>query len=104
MTHIPVLLREVLEIFEGQKIRTFFDGTLGAAGHASEILKSHTEIERYIGCDRDPAALELAKKRLEPWGEKVELIHGSYAEEIRTCKEPIDAFFIDIGVSSMQID
>lgn len=106
--HKPVLLREVLKVFEGKSLRLFFDGTLGAAGHASALLEAHPEIERYIGCDRDPTALELAGAALKPWGEKVELVRGAYAELPRILKEKniscIDGFLIDVGVSSMQLD
>lgn len=108
MKHIPVLLDEVLSAFEGMKIGVFFDGTLGAGGHASAILEAHPEIDRYLGCDQDPTALELAKARLEPWGEKVELIRGQYADLGRLLEEKkcpsIDGFLIDVGVSSMQFD
>lgn len=102
MTHKSVLLDEVLKVFDGQSIRVFFEGTLGAGGHAKAILEAHPEIERYIGCDRDPKALGIATKVLEPWGEKVEFVHGDYAD-VPGCKE-IDGFLIDIGVSSMQLD
>ena len=106
--HIPVLLREVLQVFEGRKLKVFFEGTVGAGGHARAILDRHPEIERYLACDRDPAALALARSRLEPWGKKVEWIRGpfdalsAYLDErgIRS----IDGFLIDIGVSSMQFD
>lgn len=104
MTHVPVLLREVLEVFAGKVCRVFFDGTLGAGGHARALLEAHPEIERYIGCDRDPRAHELAKANLAQWGEKVELIRGSYATEIAEVKGCVDGFLIDIGVSSMQLD
>lgn len=104
MAHIPVLMREVLEIFADRKICTFFDGTLGAGGHAQAILQAHPEIERYIGCDRDPRAHELARVHLAPWLEKVEWIRGSYAEKVAEVKGSIDGFLIDIGVSSMQLD
>jgi 16S rRNA (cytosine1402-N4)-methyltransferase len=108
LKHIPVLLSEVLSVFEGRELRTFFDGTVGAGGHASALLEAHPEIERYLGCDRDPVALELAKSRLAPWGEKVELIRGSYADLPRILREkkgsPLDGFLIDVGVSSMQLD
>lgn len=70
LSHKPVLLREVLQVFEGKNLKLFFDGTLGAAGHARAILEEHPEIEKYIGCDRDPIALELASKALEKWGGK----------------------------------
>ncbi len=101
MKHIPVLLREVLEVFAGKTLRTFFDGTLGAGGHARAILEAHPEIVRYIGCDRDPRAHELAKDLL---GEKVEFVRGSYAEKIAEVKGCLDGLLIDIGVSSMQFD
>ena len=108
MKHIPVLLREVLSVVEGRELSTFFDGTLGAGGHASALLEAHPEIERYLGCDRDPVALELAKRHLAPWGEKVELIRGAYADLPRILKEKkvsaVDGFLIDVGVSSMQLD
>ncbi|MDE3045958.1 MAG: 16S rRNA (cytosine(1402)-N(4))-methyltransferase RsmH [Verrucomicrobiota bacterium] len=108
MSHIAVLETEVVRAFEGVAIATFFDGTVGAGGHASAILTAHPEIERYLACDRDPRAHLLAKKRLEPWGEKVEFIRGSYSSLEHFLDERkiarIDGFLIDIGVSSMQLD
>lgn len=104
MTHKPVLVREILEIFAGKNLAVFFDGTLGAGGHAQAILEAHPEIERYIGCDRDPRAHELARETLKSWREKVEFVRGSYAEEVGKVKGCIDGFLIDIGVSSMQLD
>lgn len=106
--HLPVLLKEVLEIFKGKELRVFFEGTVGAAGHASAILKAHPEIETYLACDRDPKALALAQAALAPWGKKVEWIHGPFAELTSYLAErqidAIDGFLIDIGVSSMQLD
>jgi len=102
--HIPVLTREVLEIFSSQKIRVFFDGTLGAGGHARSILEAHPEIEKYIGCDRDMDAQELAKVNLAPWKGVVEFVHGNFAQEIGRVEGCIDGFLIDVGVSSMQLD
>jgi 16S rRNA (cytosine1402-N4)-methyltransferase len=106
--HESVLLAEVIEAFERVEIKTFFEGTLGAGGHAEAILSAHPEIERYLACDRDPRAHEIAKRRLGAWGEKVEWIRGSYSELDRFLDERnierIDGFLIDIGVSSMQID
>ena len=106
--HASVLLAEVVEAFRGVALKTFFEGTVGAGGHAEAILAAHPEIERYLACDRDPKAHEIAKKRLASWGEKVEWIRGSYSELDRFLKEKkipsIDGYLIDIGVSSMQID
>ncbi len=104
MTHIPVLMREVLDVFAGKELSVFFDGTLGAGGHARALLEAHPEIKRYIGCDRDPRAHELSEAILAPWKEKVEFIRGSYADLVQEVDGCIDGFLIDIGVSSMQLD
>ena len=58
--HIPVLKDEVLEAFQDIHIEVFFDGTLGAGGHAKEILEAHPEIKTYIGCDKDEIAMTIA--------------------------------------------
>jgi len=74
------MVEAVLKGFEGVKISCFYEGTLGAGGHAKAILEAHPEIERYIGCDKDPDALEIAKEVLLPWKEKVDLIQGDFAD------------------------
>lgn len=106
--HAPVLVNEVLAVFEGMKISCFVDGTLGAGGHAEAVLRAHPEIETFIGCDRDPDALALAKKRLEPWKTKLMLFHGTHSEVkewLQAAKrECADGVLIDAGVSSMQLD
>lgn len=106
--HTSVLLRECLELFAPAKLKIFVDGTLGAGGHAAAILAQHPEIERFIGIDQDPVALDLAKDRLKPWAHKTTFVRGNFAgiEEhlIELKLDKIDGFLIDIGVSSMQFD
>jgi 16S rRNA (cytosine1402-N4)-methyltransferase len=106
--HRPVLLNEVLGVFAGLKIRAFFDGTLGAGGHARALLAAHPEIEVYIGCDRDPDALKIAADELAEYKEKVAFVHGSHAEIQKWLKKLavhcVQGVLIDAGVSSMQLD
>lgn len=78
--HRSVMVAECLGFFEGAALKVFFEGTVGAGGHAAAILEAHPEIERYLGCDRDPEALELAAERLKPWRNKVELVRGNFAD------------------------
>ena len=80
MHHVPILVKQFLAFFEGKTLHTYVDGTIGAGGHAHAILLAHPEIERFYGLDRDPEALEIAKERLEEFGDKVHLIHGNYHE------------------------
>lgn len=96
--HIPIMVGEVLGSLEGADLKIFFDGTLGAGGHAKAILEAHPEIERYIGCDKDPEALEIARKNLAPWAHKIEFIHGDFSRLDEYLKElnvrSVDGFFL----------
>lgn len=99
--HVSVLLNESLEMFADCHIKTFYEGTLGAGGHAEAILKAHPEIELYIGCDRDLSAIEIAKERLKPWGDKVVFMHDNFANLEEHLKElgvkEVDGFFLTWG-------
>lgn len=108
MFHKPVLLDSFLEIYASLNIHVFVDGTLGAGGHAEAILRAHPEIERFIGIDQDKNALEIARKRLEPFSSKCDLVQGNFSE-IRAILQTrnidkVDGILADIGVSSMQLD
>ena len=88
--HVSVMKDEMLEYFKGMTIRTFFDGTLGAGGHARAILEAHPEIETFIGCDRDPIALALARQNLLEWEDKIVFVHGNFLD--------LDQMIASVGV------
>lgn len=92
------MVEEVLNGFSGSPLSVFYEGTLGAGGHAKAILEAHPEIERYIGCDKDPEALEIAKKTLKPWKDKIELVQGDFADMDQHLAERgikgVDGFFL----------
>jgi len=113
--HLPVLLSEVVEAFEGRTLRVFVDATLGNGGHADAILKSHPEIELYIGMDDDPSALELSKERLRPFAAKTKFVHGNFRnyesivgraldQHLPPGGGGVDGILADLGMSSMQVD
>lgn len=96
--HESVLVKEVLEGFSDISLTVFYEGTLGAAGHAKHLLQAHPEIEHYIGCDKDPEALDIARKVLAPWKEKVTFVHGNFADLDLHLKQQqikqVDGFFL----------
>lgn len=96
--HASIMVKEVLEGFKGVHLQYFYEATLGAGGHAKAILQAHPEIKRYIGCDKDPEALRIARKELAPWKEKVEVIQGDFADLDLHLREKgilfIDGFFL----------
>ena len=76
--HIPVLLHEVLEGLAIRPDGIYVDGTVGGAGHSTEIAKRLTAGGKLIGFDRDPDAVEVATQRLAPYPATV--VHHNYDE------------------------
>ena len=105
--HIPVLLNEVIESFNGVgdfPNGYFVDCTLGYAGHSKAMLKHYSNI-KHIGIDRDDEALAFSKNRLSNYDERSQLYKGTFANVLPTLKEsPIVAVLADFGVSSLQLD
>ena len=73
--HISVLLDECIEGLNIKPDGIYVDGTLGGAGHSSEVAKRLTT-GRLIGIDRDPVALKAAGERLAPYKDRVTLVHN----------------------------
>jgi 16S rRNA (cytosine1402-N4)-methyltransferase len=105
MLHHPILTERFLSFFENRTIRTFIDGTLGAGGHAYALLQKHPEIQSFWGIDQDHLALEIAAQKLSHFGNKVKLIQGNFRDLKKLItEENADGIFLDLGVSSMQLD
>lgn len=109
--HEPVLLAEVLELFEPVAARRpdchLVDVTLGLGGHAEALLERFPAAH-LAGLDRDPDALAQAARRLEPFGERVRLARGRFSDLENRLDElgwsHVDGILGDLGVSSMQLD
>ncbi|MEX2611360.1 MAG: 16S rRNA (cytosine(1402)-N(4))-methyltransferase RsmH [Gemmatimonadota bacterium] len=101
--HVPVMVREVLELLDPARGGTFFDGTLGGGGHTEAILETGADA-RVVGVDRDPEALQVAERRLARFGERLELVRASFADAAERLDVRLAGALLDLGVSSHQID
>jgi 16S rRNA (cytosine1402-N4)-methyltransferase len=108
--HIPVLLERCLELLGPALTKpdaVHVDATLGLGGHAQAVLDRFPAV-RLIGLDRDPRALELARKRLAPYGNRVITEHSVYDELPNVLRRlrlnTVDSVLFDLGVSSIQLD
>ena len=105
--HVSVLLNECLDGLNIRSEGIYVDGTLGGAGHSSQIAK-RLITGRLIGIDRDTVALAAAGQRLEPYKERVTLVHSNFCEMAQVLKEldipGVDGILLDLGVSSPQLD
>ena len=105
--HKSVLLDECIQGLNIKPNGIYLDGTLGGAGHSSEIVKRLTA-GRLIGVDQDQVALDAAKERLAPWMDRVTLVHSNFRclpqilERLDIPK--VDGILLDLGVSSPQLD
>ena len=105
--HIPVMLNECIEGLNIKPEGIYLDGTLGGAGHSSEIVKRLTT-GKLIAIDKDEQALSAAKERLKDYSDKVIYIHDDFKNAIenldKLCIGKIDGVLLDLGVSSYQLD
>lgn len=105
--HVSVLLEECLEGLAIKPDGIYIDGTLGGAGHSSHIV-SRLTTGKLIGIDRDPVALQAAGERLEPYKDRVTLVHSNFSEMAQVVKNlglsGVDGILLDLGVSSPQLD
>lgn len=106
--HAPVMLREVLAALNVRPGGRYVDGTVGGGGHALAIMEAASPGGLLLGIDRDPQALEAARRRLEPFGVDVRLVEGDFADMGRICHEfafmPVHGVLLDLGLSSLQLE
>lgn len=105
--HVPILVAEVMEALAPAPGQIVLDGTLGHGGHAREFLTRIVPGGRLIGLDVDSVELARTAARLADAG-PVTTIHGNFAGVGaivgREAPDGCDILFVDLGVSSMQLD
>jgi 16S rRNA (cytosine1402-N4)-methyltransferase len=107
--HVSVLLQEAITFLSVRRGGTYIDATLGLGGHAFAIARRLGAQGRLIGFDKDPHALEIARRRLEPPAEaggdwpEVRLMQGSFTEIAGLPAASADGLLADLGLSSMQL-
>ena len=101
--HEPVMVAEVLEHLKPERGGLYFDGTLGGGGHTEAILRAGAAAS-VIGVDQDMEALKVAGLRLEPYGDRVELVNANFADAAESDGRALAGALLDLGVSSHQLD
>ena len=104
-THAPVLVAEMMTLLEPGRGGLFVDCTVGLGGHSRALLEGGAT--RVLGLDRDPDALQMARRELAAFGDRVELVHADYRDLERVLDgrgiAAIAGALADLGVSSMQL-
>ncbi len=108
MIHQSVLVDKVLEYLITKDDGVYVDATVGDGGHALAILQAAPR-STVIGVDKDKSALNVAKKRLEVFGNRVELVHGDFAELDDIIFEQlgypqVDGVLFDLGLRAVMVE
>lgn len=104
MSHIPVLLRETLDILKPQNGDKILDCTFGGGGHTRAILSAANCC--VCAVDRDPEAKIRAQEIKKQYGDRFDFILAKFSTILDFFKDghKFDAVLFDFGISSFQID
>ena len=108
--HTPVMLERTLALLApaiDADDAVVVDATLGMGGHSLALLERFPNLT-VIGLDRDPDALEIARERLAPFGNRARFVHTVYDGIARAVRsegfDEVQGVLFDLGVSSLQLD
>jgi 16S rRNA (cytosine1402-N4)-methyltransferase len=108
LSHQPVLYQQIIHALRPKSTGRYVDGTLGAGGHAAGLLAESEPGGQLLGLEVDPQALELARRKLAPFGERASLKRASYTtlpdQLVSLGWEDVDGILLDLGASSMEFD
>jgi len=106
--HTPIMLDEVIDGLNIRPDGCYLDGTIGGAGHSSEIAARLGSEGHLYGTDQDGAAIEASTARLKPWADRVTIIRTNYSQALTELEKlgvtGLDGILLDLGVSSYQLD
>lgn len=103
MSHVPVLMNEVLGALSPTDGETYLDGTFGAGGYTSHILaEANCNV---IGLDRDPTVAPHVDRVRGEFPNRFTFVQTEFSNmEAAVEGRKLDGVVLDIGVSSMQLD
>ncbi|MDD3098598.1 MAG: 16S rRNA (cytosine(1402)-N(4))-methyltransferase RsmH [Candidatus Pacebacteria bacterium] len=113
MSHVPVLLKEVIHYLNPQPNENFIDATIGEAGHTMAILDKNKPNGKVLGIEINPDLFQKLQ-RIENEDSKLNVkerlivVNDSYAnlkEIVRNNNvQPIHGIIFDLGICSWQIE
>src|SRR5436309_10758499 len=106
-THIPVLAGELIELTDPQPGEVAVDCTFGGGGHARLIAERIGPAGTLIGIDRDPSAEERFAELAAEVHCHTRFIRADFAsglEQLGDERLAVDIVYLDLGMSSMQVD
>ncbi len=109
VTHVPVLLHEVIDQLHPNPGDNFIDGTVGGGGHARAILERTGPDGRLLGLDRDQLAIATAQETLQAFRARITLVRDTFANIKQIYNEQfannqINGILLDLGLSTLELE
>ncbi|MDR3450622.1 MAG: 16S rRNA (cytosine(1402)-N(4))-methyltransferase RsmH [Alphaproteobacteria bacterium] len=104
MSHVPVMLHEVIAALAPHKDGVYIDGTFGRGGYTRALLAvPGTQV---FAIDRDPDAIAAGQKMAAEFSPRLTLLQGPFGamDVLLAGKPQVDGIALDLGVSSPQFD
>lgn len=109
--HIPVMLKEVLEVLDPRKGQFYIDGTLGGGGYTFALAERVGERGGVLSIDLDDLAIDNAHKKIEENNYKnIVVVKDNFRnlkgiiEENLSAEVKFDGVVLDLGLSSAQLE
>ncbi|WJG08736.1 16S rRNA (cytosine(1402)-N(4))-methyltransferase RsmH [Aliiglaciecola sp. LCG003] len=105
--HKSVLLSESIDGLAIRPDGVYIDATFGRGGHSEQILQLLSQQGRLIALDRDPQAIESAKRFAKDPRFCIEHVTFSDIQQVAEKHQvlgKVDGILMDFGVSSPQLD
>lgn len=105
MAHLPVLLRETIDLLKLRSGDQVIDCTVGEGGHSHEIIQAVSPSGRLLGIDLDPENIKRVKKE---FGNRTVLINDNFSNLKKIVEKykffPVQAILMDLGWSARQFE
>lgn len=106
--HIPVMVRETIDLLKVVPKGIYVDATFGRGGHSGAILEKLDSDGRLLAIDRDAAAFEGALDKLAGFRAQLDLRQANFCELGEVASDlnisAADGVLFDVGFSSTQVD
>jgi 16S rRNA (cytosine1402-N4)-methyltransferase len=104
-SHQPVLLNESIHSLAIEPNGSYLDATFGRGGHSKAILEQLGHNGQLFVLDRDPQAVEVAR-RLAEEDPRVTVLPGTFSclDDLLGDQVRLNGALFDLGISSPQVD
>ncbi|MBN2602265.1 MAG: 16S rRNA (cytosine(1402)-N(4))-methyltransferase RsmH [Candidatus Marinimicrobia bacterium] len=105
--HVPVLLKETMQVLVSKPDGVYIDATLGTGGHFRELSTRLDQNAILIGIDADPTVIDHCKSTLNI-PQKHQYINSNFESVKAICFRngylKVDGILMDLGLSSFALD